>query len=368
MNVKNTKKPQKRIDVKDAQRWHLQTYGADNLYPQMSIRLMPWIFGSRSSNVPESIAQLLFASEDYDKLYRHCLEESARLLYVGMTRAAEVLVLVPWFAKKEFDWLRRSGLPAAGDVDNGDVLGVGADFKVVLFEHSDETESEGDDEGEYEVMPEPKACRMLDYLSENPSDAPLRAVAPSGLKGKADDVEVIFRSEESIKVNSAKLHGRAYSEVGDCIHNVYAAIELLEKEDVEQLIRSHGMDDVLPNADEVIRAWDNLQDFLVKEHGKPLAVYHERPFRSLQEDGTVVVGSIDYVYKTADGVVLIDFKTFPQVEAVTDLTSEHFAGLYAGQLDAYTDVLEAVGEKVLKRLIYYPVSGLLVKIGGTTVK
>lgn len=34
MNVKNTKKPQKRIDVKDAQRWHLQTYGADNLYPQ----------------------------------------------------------------------------------------------------------------------------------------------------------------------------------------------------------------------------------------------------------------------------------------------------------------------------------------------
>lgn len=348
--------------------FHPQQPSADNLYPQMSIRLMPWIFGSRSSNVPESIAQLLFASEDYDKLYRHCLEESARLLYVGMTRAAEVLVLVPWFAKKEFDWLRRSGLPAAGDVDNGDVLGVGDEFKVVLFEHSDETESEGDDEGEYEVMPEPKACRMLDYLSENPSDAPLRAVAPSGLKGKADDVEVIFRSKESIKVNSAKLHGRAYSEVGDCIHNVYAAIELLEKEDVEQLIRSHGMDDVLPNADEVIRAWDNLQDFLVKEHGKPLAVYHERPFRSLQEDGTVVVGSIDYVYKTADGVVLIDFKTFPQVEAVTDLTSEHFAGLYAGQLDAYTDVLEAVGEKVLKRLIYYPVSGLLVKIGGTTAK
>lgn len=34
MNVKNTKKPQPRIEVKDTQRWHLQTYGADNLYPQ----------------------------------------------------------------------------------------------------------------------------------------------------------------------------------------------------------------------------------------------------------------------------------------------------------------------------------------------
>lgn len=345
--------------------FHPQQPSADNLYPQMSIRLLPWIFGSRSSNVPESIAQLLFASADYDKLYRHCLNESARLLYVGMTRAAEVLVLVPWFAKKEFDWLRRSGLSAAGNVKNGDVLGVGAEFKVVHFVHSDEAESE-DDEGGYEMTQEPKSCRMLDYLSETPSDAPLRAVAPSGLKGRSDDVEVVCRSEEYIKVNSAQLHGRAYSEVGDCIHNVYAAIEHLEKEEVKQLIRSHGMDDVLPNTDEVIRAWHNLQGFLVREYGKPLAVYHERPFRSLQEDGTIVVGSIDLVYKTADGVVLVDFKTFPQVEAVADPTSKHFAGLYAGQLDAYTHVLEAAGEKVLRRFIYYPVSGLLVKIGGST--
>lgn len=34
MNVKNTKKPQRRMEVRDAQRWRLQTYGADNLYPQ----------------------------------------------------------------------------------------------------------------------------------------------------------------------------------------------------------------------------------------------------------------------------------------------------------------------------------------------
>ena len=123
------------------------------------------------------------------------------------------------------------------------------------------------------------------------------------------------------------------------------------------------MGDVLPNADVVVRAWDNLQQFLNNEYGAPRAVYHERPFRRLQDDGTVVVGSIDYVYKTADGVVLIDFKTFPQVEAVTDPTSAHFAGLYSGQLDAYTEVLEAAGEKVIRRFIYYPVSGMVVEIG-----
>ena len=108
----------------------------------------------------------------------------------------------------------------------------------------------------------------------------------------------MFRSEQFIQINSGQLHGRSYSEVGDCIHNVYAAIEHLKDEDVEQLIRSHGMDDVLPHADEVIRAWDNLFGFLHKEYGEPLAFFHERPFRSLQEDGTVVIGSIDLVYRS----------------------------------------------------------------------
>jgi hypothetical protein len=36
--------------------------------------------------------------------------------------------------------------------------------------------------------------------------------------------------------------------------------------------------------------------------------------------------------------------------------------MYAGQLEAYTDALQAAGEKVVKRYVYYPISGLLVEI------
>ena len=330
---------------------------ADNLHPQMSIRLLPWIFGNLK-NVPASIARLLFASEHYEKLRKHCLEESARLLYVGMTRAAEVLVLVPWLAKKELDWLKRSGLTSAGNIDSGDVLGIGVQFKLVKAEHLEEEETE--------TVDEPRQYRKLDYHSDTPSDAAPRTVAPSGLKGKADHVNVVYRSEQFIKINSGKMHGRNYSEVGDCIHNVYAAIEHLDKPEVEQLIRSHGMDDVLPNADEIICAWNNLQTFLHQEFGEPIAVYHERPFRSLQKNGSIVIGSIDYVYQTPKGDVLIDFKTFPKIEEVTNPTSDHYAGLYACQLNAYTDALEAAGEKVIKRFIYYPVSGMLCEIGRST--
>ena len=326
----------------------------DNLYPTMSIRLLPWIYGSRNSNVPDSISQLLFASSHYASLVQHCQAESARLLYVGVTRAAEVLVLVPWFAKKEFDWFKRSGLTGAGNCTSGDVLGIGVPFEIVAAVYPAEEDVVG--------TPSAKTYHKLDYHADHPSDAAMRNVAPSGIKGKADEVKVVYRSRQYIKINSGKLHGRAYSEVGDCIHNVFAAIEHLDDTEVGQLIRSHSMDDVLPNPVEVIRAWDNLSTYLQKEYGKPLAVFHERPFRRLQEDGTMMIGSIDYVYRAKEGAVLIDFKTFPQVEAVTDPTSNHYAGYYAGQLDAYSQALEAAGENVLKRLIYYPVSGLLIEI------
>ena len=337
--------------------FHPERPSAENLYPKMSIRMLPWIFGSQNSNVPDSIAQLLYASSDFNNLSQQCLKESARLLYVGMTRAAEVLVLVPWFANKKFDWFIRSGLPGAGNIDSGDVLGIGVTFDVVKADVSEE-----DDENMTPV-PEPETCHILDYHSDSPSDAALRTIAPSGQKGKAKEVNVVYRSEQHITINSGKLHGRNYAEVGDCIHNVYAAIEQLDHSEVEQLVRSHGMDDVLPKSDEIIRAWQNLQSFLFQEFGEPISMYHERPFRSLQENGCVVIGSIDYVYHTSKGSVLIDFKTFPKIEEVTDPTSSHYAGWYAGQLDAYTDALEAAGEKVIKRYIYYPVSGMLCEIG-----
>ena len=334
--------------------YHPETPTAHDFYSEMCIRLVPWIFGSRSKNVPDSIASILFASQMYADLLRRCMEENARLLYVGMTRASEVMTIVPWMAKKELNWLSDVGLRDAGDIAGGDVLGVGVKFDIVKAEYPENPVEA--------TAPESKVFRKLDYHSENPSEAGLRMVAPSGIKGKSNEVSVIYRSERFIHINSAKMRDRSYADVGNCIHNIYAAIEKLSVPEVAKLIQSHHMEEILPKPHEIITAWHRLQNFLRREYGEPVAVCHERPFRQLKDDGTMVVGSIDYVYQTPDGSVLIDFKTFPQVEAVTDPESEHFAGLYAGQLDAYTQALEAAGEKVIKRLIYYPVSGMLVEV------
>ena len=347
--------------------FHSTSPSAENLYPQisMSIRLLPWIFGSRKY-VPDAISNPLLNPDfnDFNNLEKLTIEESSRLLYVGMTRAAEVLVLVPWFEdakdkkgkKRKFYWFKRTGLDNAGNIDSGDILGIGVEFTVGPANLGDNANTDS----------APESYRRLNYYSNKPSEEVLRAINPSRQEGKSDSVKIIYQSKEFIKINSSKLDGRDYSEVGNCIHNVFAAIEHLNEAEVRQLVSSHGLDDVLPNADEIIRAWNNLQTFLNKEYGDPIATYHERPFRSMQTNGCIVTGSIDYVYQTKEGVVLIDFKTFPQVEnafkAVTAPTSDHYAGKYAGQLNTYAEALTAAGEKVISRLIYYPVSGLLVEI------
>lgn len=110
-----------------------------------------------------------------------------------------------------------------------------------------------------------------------------------------------------------------------------------------------------------MEGWTSLGR-LEELHGKPLRTYHERPFR-LEQDGQSIVGSIDLVWQTADGNIVVDYKTNPMgPKAVLDPDNEHFVGWYAGQLEAYQAALEAAGEKVIKRYIYYPVNGLLVEL------
>ena len=342
-----------RFDFYGIHHFHPEAPSASNLHPQMCLRLLPWIFGN-VKKVPNAISPLISNSNDFKKQHQYCIDERARLLYVGMTRASEVLVLVPWYENSKFEWFKQCGLTEAGSIDNGDVLGIGEIFDVVSAEYPTSNSSAG------EIVVQP--YRRLNYFSDTPSSAGSRTIAPSGLKGKSETVNVAYCSGQYIKINSGKLQGRDYSEVGDCIHNVYAAIDRLDREEVKHLIASHDMAVVLPNADEIIAAWHNLRTFLREQFGKPLAEYHERPFRRMQADGSIVIGSIDYIYQATSGSVLIDFKTFPQVAAITDPTSDHYAGLYAGQLDAYTEALQAAGETVVKRYIYYPVSGTLVEI------
>lgn len=348
-----------------------QTYGvhmeymlepcAENPYPEVFIRLTPWIYGT-SKYVPEQIAAKIEESERFKRSYKAMLAENNRILYVGMTRARDVMIFAIEDIKKgskRLQWLIDEGMDTVNTnipVTGGwDIFGVGRKFTDITL--TEEQYSKLKDYTESDLT-----SGMLLNIEE-PSFEVLgpRYVSPSKIhkKGIAE-----LMHDFRMRITFAKSPSDM-SVVGDCIHQIYAGIEEKRpayKIEKEEIIDSYGLSAVFDDNEYIIKAWNNLYEYLENTFGKAIKTYHERPFR-LEKNGQTIVGSIDFIWQTEDGDILIDFKTCPMgSQAVLDPQSDHYAGRYAGQLDSYEDALTEAGENVLKRLIYYPVSGLLVEV------
>lgn len=340
---------------------HCEQPSAGNPYPEVYIRLTPWIYGT-DRNVPDAISAKIEEMEEFKIAFQNRISESNRLLYVGMTRPQDVLILdieQPKKGKRMLGWAKDVGIDsAASEVaskDGWDIFGTGHIFKDMTL-----TQEELDALEDYGVT-DSSAFKRLDieepsFLMREP-----RYISPSQIlrKGKVGDV-YDFNKRIALSKNPQSM-----AQVGDCIHQIFAGME--EKRpayrvEMKEIIGSYHLSAVLTDEEAITDAWNNLYGRLEELHGKPLRTYHERPFR-LEQDGQSIVGSIDLVWQTADGNIVVDYKTNPMgPKAVLDPENEHFVGWYAGQLEAYQAALEAAGEKVIKRYIYYPVNGLLVEL------
>ena len=184
------------------------------------------------------------------------------------------------------------------------------------------------------------------------------------LKAVADEVKVLL-DEHRQRIPVEKVSDDdTMAKVGTCVHNIFCAIDQNHNEHfVSSAILSHGMQQHLTNASSILLAWDWLIDFLNEKYGPAIETYHERPFK-YEADGQIITGSIDLVWKTEKGCVVIDYKTYPnwKKESVTSKEDKHYAGNYKGQLDCYEKALTLNGEHVIAKVIYYPVNGMIVQI------
>lgn len=331
---------------------------AENLNPEVYIRLTPWLYGN-DKNIPAVIRSKIEATAEYQEKYNSMKEENKRLFYVGMTRPQDVLILNIDTSKKEnLQWPNVIG---ACEVDS--FQGSGAcDVFSEDDKFSDFSLSPEDIEDETTYSSEVMSCiKVLKIEEPTFEKRKPKYISPSKISGRGGAIDICDFDERIPFATQPE----DMSVVGDCIHQIFAGIEEKRNEytiEYDEVIKSYGLEDVLKDKDAIVRAWNNLRKYLIDTFGEPLKTYHERPFR-LERDGQTIVGSIDFVWQTEKGDVLIDFKTCPMGrDAVLNPGSEHYAGLYAGQLDAYEDALKASGENVLKRIIYYPVSGLLVEV------
>ena len=325
----------------------------NNLYPKMMISLLPWTFGSKKT-VPDDFRTRVVESETYKRLRSATLAESARLFYVGMTRPQQVLILA---VKKNsgLQWVEKldpSLVTERANFEGMDLLHAGIAFQTPSYS-IDEVEplmaAEVEESYGYPVL---KLDRPIQYY-------PKRNIEPSDCHEHVGEATLLHNTGKRIKLQAS---AEEMTEIGSCIHDIFCVLDQAGASVVDQIVRGYELEAKLPNTESICAAWQELDAFLRKHYGSSINTYHELGFKQWI-DGQVVTGSMDFIYETTDGVVVVDYKTYPGSDAsVTDPEDKHYAGIYKDQLDCYQQALCGQGLKVLDRLIYYPVSGLIVRV------
>ncbi len=281
--------------------------------------------------------------------------ERLRLLYVGWTRARDILVLAGLpgiFEKYPLTLLKApQGQPLLTEPTGPTATWAGYSFAVKTRRE----ETVGPDRrprtpGE---APVPAGPRPYPPASELPS----QAKAGEGEAGADRVLEVATLGPRLPLAGAPDMQL-----LGQAVHTYLAA----DRPDRPPQLRLHMAQDILDrwqvspslrpqalvSASQALHAWVETRWPEATWH-RELAVHHRLP------TGTLVQGQADLVLSTPDGLVVIDHKTFPgHLEDAQTRALGH-----AGQLAAYARACtQATGQPVLERWIHLPVLGQAVRV------
>ena len=317
--------------------YHKDAPSSENLYPPMIVNLFPTII-TGSHGIPQCIQDSVqLHSSRYNQQLAELTSEVRRLWYVAITRARDILTLI-----------KEGRTPYAAL----NLIGAPSGWEAGFIEDDVNLK-----EGEKYVLATPPVLSLNVQESKSHSK---RNIQPSGYTAeKKFTPKTVYKSGHRIPFGKGESESNV---IGSCIHDIFCVLEKNKTpEACERIIEGYELKDILNDSTAIIKAWDNLADFLKKEYGDAVSVAHELNFTQ-GFDGHIVNGSIDYIYRTSKGTVLIDFKTFPGKESNIINEGKHCAANYSGQFQCYQKALEANGETVIARLVYYPVGGLVVEL------
>jgi ATP-dependent exoDNAse (exonuclease V) beta subunit len=275
--------------------------------------------------------------------------ELIRLLYVGTTRARDLLV-IPWF--KGGKQKGRSPLE---------------DLAVLLERSAPASEWFGPEAGTGTVTidtssldierprPEPVRLDLDAALAADPEATASRAerlVWKERLRRlpEAADGGLRYRTPSSLA-----LHGEGGrdpttdppederftgADVGVLVHAVLEVIDLKTPGDVQELARSLARTSGLPPeavADAASLAERALATPTLRRAAAARSVLREAPF-CVKDGTTYTEGTIDLVFEDDDGIVVVDYKT----DRIPDEGPAALGPLYAPQADAYAAAVAAV--------------------------
>ena len=293
-----------------------------------------------------------FADNDFFRsLERATINEAKRLMYVGMTRAKEQLILTTYGSRGVCDWLNSIGCDALDYKSDASVINWGgADWRHSVTEYVLPEQEESTAEAvEYQVLKQPAERSSFEA----------KFVSPSKVKEAKQQYE-IKRCDTFAKRISAISRDGSDSTIGNFIHHTLCLWNG-DKSIIGRLAEAYG---VRVDVEEVASSIDKFRGWMKETYGEASQIERELPFSFTNELGQVVTGEIDLVYRTDKGDVLVDYKTYQgKSSLLTDEESNFYAGKYCGQLALYEEALKRNGRVVRDRLICYFALGEVVKMG-----
>jgi len=327
-----------------------------------------WIktWGANRTNLPAEV-EVAEASEVGREMAAQALAENARLLYVGLTRARDLNILVT-LRKKEGELSRAwvDEIPDAGRVLFGET-GV---FPVPKpgGPHLVMRESKAWDAQQCALVPQAAAMRAVHWFSSPASGGGELARPlwrrPSAERDLGASASVVL-STESVG-EAITVYGPVEPVVlGQALHACIARAEVLGRADpteIGQILRAWGIDGALDPQRvvaqiEAFRAW--------RESKWPgCRVRVEVPIEADGPQGTRIRGNIDLLIDTPDGWVLIDHKASSEVVGGAGDLDAKLGRTYGPQLALYGYALHsATIRQAVQRWLYLPVRGQALRLG-----
>lgn len=296
----------------------------------------------------------LSQSSEWTEAEEQARNEAIQLLYVGITRARDQLILTT-IGKEDAvgNWLKLIAgnilPPGQGTLSLPSGATLNVDMKTWIMPDTPT------------ATPNVRTRSWLApqlRLTEAPAVAYYQPASQQVDNGQSTcTVEHDFNSRIT-------LNGKPdMDQLGSVLHHCMALI--LAKPDIDIDILDQLVNTQLPGVlqtEQILNQGRALIDWIKTQY--PGAVLHtEMPIMLTLSDGSLRQGAIDLVIGTDEGWIVIDHKSNPQPKDLwLEVAKEH-----SGQLQAYREALETLsGKTVIKTLIHFSVSGGLIAVSNSS--
>ncbi len=319
--------------------------------PLANRELRLWVNPYSGSKAP--LQDTMESSETGKASFRDAEDEELRLLYVGVTRARDRLIL-PVEADRPHPWLEGIGRPAGNITASSEETSLmvrDATFPVrrSAFVPRDD-------------VPPPAPVPVVPFPFRTPSrtvrsPAVLVPSARTPLPGAVVG-EILEFGERLPWLGSPDER-----DLGDAMHRVLASEILnpgLPDEEREArtrgILAAFGLDPHVEPA-HVLATVDRYGAF-VRSQFAPVSERVEVPFNYRNEEGQQVTGYIDHVLETSGGLVIVDHKIYPGKRD----SWEAKALSYSGQLALYREALAHESPPPVQTWIHFASAGAILPI------